>query len=116
VNVADAAKQLDGTLVTAAAAAEREIQGGFASDLLSDVMGNSREGDIWVTLQKHVNIVAVAQLNGLAAIVLVNGRQPEPDTRARAEEIGIPIISTPMQAFDAAGALYSLGIRGRRSV
>ena len=116
MNVAEAVKQLDGTLVTAAAAAGREIQGGYASDLLSDVMGNSREGDIWVTLQKHVNIVAVAQLNGLAAIVLVNGRQPEPDTCARAEEIGIPIISTPMQAFDAVGALYSLGIRGRRSV
>jgi hypothetical protein len=116
VNVADAAKQLDGTLVTAATAAGREIQGGYASDLLSDVMGNSREGDIWVTMQKHVNIVAVAQLNGLAAIVLVNGRQPEPDTLARAEEMGIPIISTPMQAFDAAGVLYSMGVRGRRSV
>jgi hypothetical protein len=116
VNVAEAAKQLDGTLVTAVAATGREIQGGYASDLLSDVMGNSREGDIWVTLQKHVNIVAVAQLNGLAAIVLVNGRQPEPDTRARAEEMGITIISTPMQAFDAIGALYSMGIRGRRPV
>jgi hypothetical protein len=116
VNVAEAAKKLDGTLVAAAAAVEREIQGGFASDLLSDVMGNSREGDVWVTLQKHANIVAVAQLNGLAAIVLVNGRKPEPDTLARAEELSIPIISTPMQAFEAVGILYSLGIRGRRQV
>jgi hypothetical protein len=64
-------------------------------------------------MQKHVNVVAVAQLNGLAAIVLVNGRSPEPDTVARAEEIGIPIISTPLQAFDVIGILYSLGIRGR---
>jgi hypothetical protein len=117
VNIAEAAKKLDGTLVAAAAvAAERDIQGGFASDLLSDVMGNSREGDIWVTLQKHVNIVAVAQLNGLSAIVLVNGRKPEPDTLARAEELSIPIISTPMQAFEAVGILYSLGIRGRRQI
>jgi hypothetical protein len=116
VNIADAAKKLDGTLVAATAAAGREIQGGFASDLLSDVMGNSREGDVWVTLQKHVNIVAVAQLNGLAAIVLVNGRKPEPDTLARAEELSIPIISTPMQAFETVGVLYSLGIRGRRQV
>jgi hypothetical protein len=116
VKVAEAVIKLGGTLVTANAAAEREIQGGYASDLLSDVMGNSREGDIWVTLQKHVNIVAVAQLHGLAAIVLVNGRKPEPDTLARAEEMGIPIISTPMQAFDAVGILYSLGIHGRRTV
>ena len=116
MNVAEAAKRLDGTLVAAAAAAGREIQGGYASDLLSDVMGNSREGDIWITMQKHVNTVAVAQLNGLAAIVLVNGRQPEPDTLARAEEMGVPIISTPLQAFEAIGALYSLGIHGRRQV
>jgi hypothetical protein len=116
VNVAEAAKHIDGTLITGSAAAGREIQGGYASDLLSDVMGNSREGDVWVTLQKHVNIVAVAQLNGLAAIVLVNGRKPEPDTLSRAEEMGIPIISTPLQAFDAIGVLHALGIRGRRTV
>jgi hypothetical protein len=116
MNVAEAAKRLEGTLVTATAAAEREIQGGFASDLLSDVIGNSREGDVWVTLQKHLNIVAVAQLNGLAAIVLVNGRKPEQDAATRAEELSIPIISTPMQAFDAIGVLYSMGIHGRRQI
>ena len=116
MNVAEAAKKIDGTLVAAGTLAEREISGGYASDLLSDVMGNSHEGDVWVTLQKHVNIVAVAQLNGLAAIILVNGRKPEPDTVARAEEMGIPIISTPMQAFDVIGILYSLGVHGRRTV
>ena len=116
MNIGEAAKEMDGTLVAAAGAAEREIQGGYASDLLSDVMGNSREGDVWVTLQKHVNIVAVAQLNGLAGIVLVNGRKPEPDTIARAEELRVPIISTAMQAFDAIGILFSMGIRGRRQV
>lgn len=116
MNIAEAAQKLGGTLVAAATAAGREIQGGYASDLLSDVMGNSKEGDLWVTLQKHVNIVAVAQLNSLAGIVLVNGRQPEPDTLARAEEMSIPIISTPLQAFEVAGILYSMGIRGRRQI
>ena len=116
MNVAEAAKKIDGTLVAANSAAERKIQGGYASDLLSDVMGNSHEGDVWITLQKHVNVVAVAQLNGLAAIVLVNGRKPEPDTVAKAEEMGIPIVSTPLQAFEAIGILYSSGVHGRRQV
>jgi hypothetical protein len=116
VNATEAVKILDGTLMAGRSAAGREIQGGYASDLLSDVMGNSREGDIWITMQKHVNIVAVAQLNGLAAIVLVNGRTPEADTVVRADEIGIPIISTPLQAFDAIGILFSQEIRGRRTV
>jgi len=116
MNVTEAAEKISGTLVAGLAFAGREIQGGYASDLLSDVMANSREADIWVTMQKHVNIVAVAQLNGLAAIVLVNERQPEPDTIAKAEENGIPIISTPLQAFDVIGILFGLGIHGRRPV
>ena len=116
MNVSQAVDHIAGTLLAgAAAAADREVSGGYASDLLSDVMANSREGDLWVTMQKHVNVVAVAQLNGLAGIVVVNGRQPEPDTIRRAEEESIPLISTPLQAFDVAGILHGLGIRGRRT-
>ena len=66
------------------------------SDLLSDVMANAQDGDVWVTLQKHVNIVAVAQLKNLAAIVVVNGREPDADTRARAAEHGVAIVVTPL--------------------
>jgi hypothetical protein len=117
VKVAEAARSIDGTIVTAAAEAESaEVRGGYASDLLSDVMANSRDGDLWVTLQRHVNIVAVAELNGLAGIVLVNGRRPEEATAARAEEKRIPIICTELQAFEAAGILYASGVRGRRPV
>jgi hypothetical protein len=115
MNVSDAARGLSARIVAAASAAERnEVGGGYASDLLSDVMANSREGDLWVTLQKHVNIVAVAQLNNLAGIVLVNGREPELPTIERAEAEGIPIVTTALQAFEVAGILYQLGVRGRR--
>ena len=115
MTVVEAARQLSGRVCTATdAAGSREIGGGYASDLLSDVMGNAREGDLWVTLQKHVNIVAVAQLNGLAGIVLVNGRTPDPATAERADAEQIPIISTKLPAFEAVGVLYRLGIRGRR--
>lgn len=116
MTVTEATEAIRGTIVACTASAStREVRGGYASDLLSDVMANSREGDLWVTLQKHVNIVAVAQLNGHAAIVLVNGRRPEPETVTRAEEEGIPIVSTELPTFDVVGILYSLGIRGRRS-
>ena len=114
MKVAEAAKELKGTVMTGAA--DNEVLGAYSSDLLSDVMANSREGDLWITLQKHVNIVAVAQLNGISAIALVNNRTPEPDTLARAEEMRVAIISTPLQAFDAAGVLYARGIRGRRQI
>ncbi len=44
------------------------------SDLLSDVYAGAKEGDLWITLQLHQNIVAVAFLNNLAGIVIVGGR------------------------------------------
>ncbi len=104
----------DGRVMTTASLEAREIHGGYSSDLLSDVIANAREGDVWITLQKHLNIVAVAHLKGLAAIVLVNGRCPDPDTVARADQEGVVIITTPLSAFDAAGLLYESGLRGRR--
>jgi predicted transcriptional regulator len=115
MNLAEAARLIDGTIVTGSEeAATREVMGGYASDLLSDVMANSAKGDIWVTMQKHSNIVAVATLNELAGIVLVNGRAPEQAAIDRAQEERIPIISTGLQAFDVIGILYGRGIRGRR--
>ena len=116
MKITEGAEKIMGLIVAGGSqAANREIQGGYVSDLLSDVMAHSNEGDIWVTLQKHVNILAVAQLKGLAGIVLVNGRKPDEATAARAEQEQIPIISTELSAFDVAGILYCLGIRGRRS-
>ncbi len=117
MKVVEAAGRIQGTVLTAVSSAvEREVRGGYASDLLSDTMGNSHDGDLWVTVQKHVNIVAVAQLKNLAGIIVVNGRTPEADAIARAEEEGIPIVTTELPAFDVAGILYGLGIRGRRAI
>ncbi len=84
----------------------REIKGGYTSDLLSDVMGHAKEGDVWVTLQTHKNIMAIASLKDLAAIVLVKGRVPEEDTAAESEEEGIPILSAKEETFEITGRLY----------
>ncbi len=93
---------------------DRKIEGGYVSDLLSDVIANGKAGDLWVTLQIHQNIVAVASLNNLAAIVIVNGRQPEEETIKKAEEEDIPIMVSKMSAFELVGRLHSAGISGMR--
>ena len=115
MSVRDAAEALGGRIAVGDADASREVLGGYASDLLSDVIAHAQEGVLWVTLQRHSNIVAVAVLKGLAGIVLVNGREPEPDTIARASAEHVVIITTPLDAFDAAGVLYARGVRGRSS-
>ncbi len=115
MTVADIATAVDGVIVVASDAGTSQVQGGYASDLLSDVMAHAKDGDVWVTLQKHVNVIAVAQLKNLAAVVLVNGRQPEAETLARAAEHRVPMVVTNCSAFDAAGRLYELGVRGERT-
>ncbi|MCK9625518.1 MAG: serine kinase [Bacteroidales bacterium] len=85
----------------------REVIGGYTSDLLSDVMGFAKEGEIWVSLQTHKNIMAVAGLKDLAAIVLVKGLMPEEDAVAVSNEEGIPILGTSENCFEFTGALYT---------
>lgn len=90
----------------------KEVTGGYVSDLLSDVLANSRDGNLWVTLQRHQNIVAVASMKELVGIVLVSGREPEDETLEKAEREDLPILVSELPAFDLVGRLYNLGIRG----
>jgi hypothetical protein len=115
MNTAEVAEKIGGTLAACEGGPLKDVLGGYASDLLSDVMANSIKGDLWVTMQKHVNIVAVAALNELAGIVIVNGRTPDTAAVERAREQKIPIICTQLPAFEVIGILYSHGIRGRRA-
>ena len=91
---------------------QREVTGGYASDLLSDVLAHSKEGNLWITLQIHQNIVAVASMKDLAGIILVNGREPEQETLEKAEVENVPIMVTEMPTFELVGRLYSLGVTG----
>jgi predicted transcriptional regulator len=89
---------------------DREVKGGYCGDLLSDVMANANEGQVWLTIQSHQNIVAVAVLRELAAIILVNGRLPDENTKTKAEEEGFPILLSPLTAYQLAGRIYGAGI------
>ena len=91
-----------------------ECARGYVSDLLSDVMANAKAGDLWVTLQTHQNIVAVASLKEIAGIIIIGGREPEKTTLAKAEEENIPIFLTNLPAFEVVGRLYQMGISGDR--
>ena len=85
-----------------------EIQGGYTGDLLSDVMGNSKEGDIWITRQVHQNIVAVASLKEHAGIILVQDSEPAKETLEKAIKEGIPIMISDLSAFEVTGRIYDL--------
>jgi len=90
---------------------QRDVTGGYAGDLLSDVIANGRPGDLWITLQRHVNTIAVASMKDLAGIVLVNGREPEEDTIQKAQSEDLPVLVSSLPAFDLVGRLCELGLR-----
>jgi len=87
---------------------DQEVAGAYVSDLLSDVMANCPEGGLWITLQTHVNIVAVASMRKIPAIILINGRKPEEPTLKKAAAEGIALLGTSEHAFEVAGKLYAL--------
>jgi serine kinase of HPr protein (carbohydrate metabolism regulator) len=87
---------------------DREIEGGYTSDLLSDVMGHADAGQLWITLQTHKNVMAIASLKDLAAIILVKDFEPETDCIAQSEEEGIAILGTSDEAFEISGKIYNL--------
>jgi len=97
--------------VLAEGSEEALVTGAQASDLLSYVMAEGRRGQLWVTVQTHPNIVAVAGLAGMHAILIAGGFEPEPETVARAEEEELGLFVSPETAYSLAGKLYELGVR-----
>ena len=85
--------------------------GGYSSDLLSCVMAGAKKGHLWITLQAHLNIVAVAALNDVAAIILTENAQPDAASIAKANQQGIVLLSTPRATYEVNGMLWELGIR-----
>jgi predicted transcriptional regulator len=89
---------------------DTEVTGGYASDLLSYVMARAKEGNVWVSMQGHANVVAVASLVNLAGVIITEGTRPEPATLEKANQEGIPILATRLTTYDVVGRLYELGV------
>jgi len=94
-------------------ALNRQVEGGYGSDLLSDVIAHSEKGDVWITLQVHQNIVAVAVLKELAGIIIIGGKTPLEETIAKARKEDVVIMTSSLSAFELSGRLYQMGLRGR---
>jgi predicted transcriptional regulator len=105
-------RQLTLEVQAAAGKLDTEVTGGYASDLLSHVMAKAQPGNVWITIQRHPNIVAVASLVNLAGIIITQGGQPEAATVEKAEHEGIPILTTPLTTYTVAGRLFELGVPG----
>jgi hypothetical protein len=100
---------LQATLLTDAA--EADIQGVYISDLLSDVLAHTGPGVLWVTIQTHRNVLSVASMKDVSAVLITCGRKPDPTIIAEADQEGVALLSTPLTTYEAAGKLWEAGIR-----
>ena len=87
-----------------------EIKSGYVGDLLSWVMANAGDGCAWVTIQTHLNIVAVATLLEMACIIVTEGAEIEADTLDKATEEGIPLITTELPSYEVCCFLGQKGV------
>lgn len=101
-------KELNLTIFGGQEGLTNEVTGGYVSDLMSDVMGHADTGQVWITLQTHKNVIAIASLKDLAAIILVKNFTPEADMLEQANEEGIPILGTNESTFEITAKLYQL--------
>lgn len=110
MKISEIIKELNLTVLSGRDFLDREITGGYVSDMLSDVLANSKKKNIWITLQTHLNVISVASIKELSGIIIASGRKPDEDSLKKADEEKIIVLSTDERAFQIVGKLYELGI------
>jgi hypothetical protein len=90
---------------------EAGLTGCYISDLLSDVLANAQPGVLWVTIHTHRNVVSVASMKDIAAVLFTCGRKPEAAIIAEAARENILLLNTPLTTYAAAGKLWEAGLR-----
>ncbi len=89
---------------------DKDIQDVYIGDLLSFVMANGKEESIWLTVQRHINVIAVAELNDFSAIIFVENVEPDEETLLKANELHIPLFVSSLDAFALCKRLYQEGL------
>ena len=108
MTVSDLINKLDLKLIAGADGLDHTISGCYICDLLSLVMSNSSSGNVWVTVQTNINVIAVAALTDAACVVIAENSQLEPIAISKADKEGIAVLSTHMTAYEIACKLKDI--------
>ena len=109
--VSDIISKLNLEVVTASEKAlDRSVDGAITGDLLSWIMAQGNEGNLWITIQTHQNIIAVAVLLNFSAIIVSGDATIAEDTIEKAIREDIPILRSKMESFEVCGILYNFGV------
>lgn len=112
MNLQEIVKKLNLEVVVGENLSEKKVSGVYICDLLSNVMAHGQDGNLWITIQTHQNILAVAALLNFSAILLPEDLMPDKETIAKAEKEGIILLKSSQAAYNLAGELYQMGLKG----
>jgi hypothetical protein len=110
MKLAEVVSALKLTVLVPAPSPDVEVTGGYASDMLSNAMGQAAPGQLWVTMQGHPNVAAVASLLNLAGVIVAGESIVEEETVKKARANGVALFSTSLPSYQVCGRLYALGI------
>lgn len=113
MTAASLARLLEAKNLTPSCTVDRQITCGGVCDLLSWMLAHGRKGMAWITVQTHLNVIAVAVLKGMAAVILPEGLTMDEAMLKKAEEEGILVLSTPLTAYEVCAKMVSAGIPGK---
>ena len=91
---------------------DREIACGYTCDLLSHVMGRGQADMAWITVQTHMNVIAVASLMELSAVIVPEGVEMEQPSLDKAREEGVTVLSSDKTAYELCACLARAGLPG----
>lgn len=89
---------------------DTEIEGAYCGDLLSWVMGNGIQGQAWITVQGHLNVVAVAKLREFSCIIIADHAPVLDEFLEKAKEEEIVVLESGLPIYETAKTLVKLGI------
>lgn len=104
------AEKIGATVVTKNVDLSREVSSGYTCDLLSWVMAHGREGMAWITVQTHMNVIAVATLHDMSCVIIPEGIKVEEDVIEKADEEGVAILTSFLTAYDISGQMHAFGV------
>ena len=110
MKVRELARLLNARALTGEAGMENEIQSGYCCDLLSWVMAHGSAGMAWVTVQTHMNVIAVATLHDMSCVVIPEGAAMDDEVKTKAAEEGIAVLSCDKNSFEISGLMFKAGV------
>ena len=90
---------------------DKEVDGVYISDMISDVIANAKPGNLLVTVQVHANAIAAANLVDICGIIIAQGKRPPDEVLRMAAKAQIAVFSTALNRWQVATKLYEVGLR-----